>query len=95
LEISNKMDERLKEKLRKEYIDILEKKQSAPPLATKEVPPLPVLDLLLQPLPTNEDLHLNIDVPSMVGNINMVVGGQDVKYSFCEEIIIEEFENTI
>jgi hypothetical protein len=49
---------------------------SSPSPTTKEVPPPPpppVHDLLPQPVPTNEDLHLNIDVPSMIGKMNMVV----------------------
>jgi hypothetical protein len=42
----------------------------------KEVPlpPPPLVhDLLPQPVPTNEDFSLNIDVPSVIGNMNMVV----------------------
>jgi hypothetical protein len=36
-------------------------------------PPPPVHDLLPQPAPTDEDLHLNIDVPGMIGKMNMLV----------------------
>jgi hypothetical protein len=47
-----------------------------PPPTKKEVPPPPPLlvhDLLPQPTPTNKDLRLNIDVPSMIGKMNMSV----------------------
>jgi hypothetical protein len=46
-----------------------------PPLASKEVPPAPppIHDLLPQPTPSNEELPLSIDVPSMMGKMNMPV----------------------
>jgi hypothetical protein len=73
------MDGPLKEKLSKR--DILtyfrrNKVLAPPPLATKEFHPPPpplVHDLPLQPILENEDLYLNIDIPSMIGKMNMVV----------------------
>ena len=44
-----------------------------PPQATKEVPPPPVHDLLPRLAPSNEELHLNIDVSDMMGKMNMSV----------------------
>jgi len=75
LEILNQLDKPLKERLRKQEIFTyyrINKVPYSPSPTTKEVPPPPVHDMPPQPMPTNEDLHLNIDVPSMIGNMNMV-----------------------
>jgi hypothetical protein len=50
--------------------------KEAPPQPTKEVPPPPppsMHDLLPKPMPTNEELRLNIDVSAMIGKMNMSV----------------------
>jgi len=79
LEILSQLDEPLKERLRKKEIlksSRRNKVPSSPSPATKKVPPPPpppFHDLLPQPKPTNKDLPLNINVPSMVGKIDMVV----------------------
>jgi hypothetical protein len=47
-----------------------------PPLASKEISPPPppsVHDFLPPPVPSIEELHLNIDVPDMMGNMNMSI----------------------
>jgi hypothetical protein len=73
------MDEASKERLRKKEILTYSRRNKAPmapPPASKIVPPPPpplVHDFLPQPTPTIEDLHLNIDVTNMMGNMNMVV----------------------
>jgi hypothetical protein len=75
LEILNQLGKPLKERLRKQEIFTyyrINKVPSSPSPTTKEVHPPPVHDMPPQPMPTNEDLHLNIDVPSMIGNMNMV-----------------------
>jgi hypothetical protein len=76
LEILSQMDEGLEEKLRKKEIftySRINKVLVPPPLAMKELPPPPIHDLLPYPAPTNEYLFLNIDVPGMIGKINMPV----------------------
>jgi hypothetical protein len=52
-----------------------------PPRETQEVPQPPppiVSDLLPNPTPMDEDLHLNIDVPSMIGNMNISINFVDM-----------------
>ena len=79
LEIFNQMNEASKERFRKK--DILtysrgNKAPSSPPPPAKIVslPPPPLVhDSPLQPAPSNEDLHLNINVPNMIGKMNMEV----------------------
>jgi hypothetical protein len=79
MEVLNQMDEDLKDKLRKKEIltySRRKKVQAPPPPTTKEVhppPPPPVHDLLPQPAPSDEELHLNIDVSPMMGKMNMSV----------------------
>jgi hypothetical protein len=73
------MDEYLKDKLNKKEILTYSRRnkvQVPPPPSTKEVPPPPpplVHDLLPHPAPANEELCLNTDVPSMMGNMNMSI----------------------
>ena len=72
------MDEASKERLRKKEILTYSRRNKASaslPPAAKIVPPPPppVRDLPPQLPSASEDLHLNIDVPNMIGKMNMVV----------------------
>jgi hypothetical protein len=79
LEILSQMDEPLKERLRKKDMLTYSRTNKFPSslsLTTKVVPPPPTPpfhDLLPQPIPTNEDHVLNIDVPNMIGKMNIMV----------------------